>query len=108
MAERLCRACGNWHSLDETWPASCLAHFRPVSARSDLSRPMVISDLREYRAVAIDKRTGKRPVIDGRRDHREFLRANNFQEIGNEMPTPKKEVLTQADRVADIKRAIGE
>jgi len=108
MSQRLCRACREWHDLDQPWPQACLGHFRPTTARSDLARPMIVSDLKDYRAVAVDKATGKRPVIGGRRQHREFLKSNGYFEIGNEMPTPKREQLTKADRVADIKRAMGD
>lgn len=104
MPERLCRACGNWHDLDQPWPCA----RPPIAARSDLSRPMVISDIREYRAVAIDGATGKRPMITGRRQHREFLQRNGLRELGNDMPAVKHEQLSQTDRVADIKRAMGE
>ena len=68
--------------------------------------PMVISDLNEYRASAVDKHTGKRPVIGGRRQHREFLQANGYREVGNDYVAPRKEQLSQADRVADIKRSL--
>jgi hypothetical protein len=108
MSQRFCRACGKWHDLDAPWPQACIDHFRATSARSDLARPMIIGDLKEYRAAAVDKATGKRPVIGGRRQHREFLKNNGYFEMGNEMPTPKREHLSQKDRVADIKRAIGE
>ena len=72
------------------------------------SAPMVISDLPEYRAAAVDKATGKRPMIGGRRQHREFLRHNGYTEVGNDMSAPKREYLSQSDRIADIKRAMGE
>lgn len=71
------------------------------------SAPMVISDLDPYRAAAADKHTGKRPVIGGRRQHREFLARNGYVEIGNDFTVPAREQLSQADRIADIKRAIG-
>lgn len=70
--------------------------------------PMVISDIEPYRAVAADKHTGKRPVIGGRRQHREFLRANGYVEVGNDRSTPSRPELSRADRMADIKRALGE
>lgn len=70
--------------------------------------PMVISDLPEYRAAAADKDTGKRPLIDGRRQHREFLARNGYAEVGNDYVSPRREELSQADRVADIKRALGD
>lgn len=70
--------------------------------------PMVISDLEPYRPAAAEKHTGKRPVIGGRRQHREFLSRNGYVELGNDMPTPRHEQLSQTDRIADLKRALGE
>lgn len=68
--------------------------------------PMVISDIEPYRASAADKATGKRPVIGGRRQHREFLQANGYRELGNDMPAQRRTESSQADRVADIRRAL--
>jgi hypothetical protein len=73
----------------------------------------VISDIEPYRAAASDVACGgKRPVISGRRQHREFLRRNGYVEVGNEFaltrsdaPSPREE---QLSRVNDIKRALGE
>lgn len=70
------------------------------------SAPMVISDLKEYRAAAADKATGKRPYIGGRRQHREFLQNNGYREVGNEMPTVRREEMSSGDRVNDIRRAM--
>ena len=52
--------------------------------------PMVIADLAPYQAVAVDKATGKPPLIEGRAQHRAFLRRNGYVEIGNEMPDMSK------------------
>lgn len=68
--------------------------------------PFVISDLEPYRAAAADKHTGKRPVIGGRRQHREFLQANGYTEVGNERMPQRREELSRGDRISDIKRAI--
>jgi hypothetical protein len=73
--------------------------------RSDAA-PMVISDIAPYRASAADKATGKRPVIGGRRQHREFLQNNGYRELGNDMPAQRRTDSSQAERVADIKRAM--
>jgi hypothetical protein len=70
--------------------------------------PMVMGDLPEYRAVAADKSTGKRPMIGGRRQHREFLQRNGYVEIGNEMPTARREEMPRSDRIQDIRRALGD
>jgi hypothetical protein len=68
--------------------------------------PMVMSDLPEYRAAATDKDSGQRPMIGGRRQHREFLQRNGYTEVGNDYVPPRCEELSHTDRVADIKRAI--
>lgn len=73
--------------------------------RSD-DAPMVISDLPEYRAAAADKRTGKRPMIGGRRQHREFLRDNGYREVGNEIPAVRHEQMSRDERVSDIRRVM--
>jgi hypothetical protein len=77
-------------------------------------RPLgVISDIEPYRAAGSDVACdGKRPVIAGRRQHREFLSRNGYVEVGNERcPTPSDAPSArdaQRDRVSDIKRALGE
>lgn len=55
------------------------------------SPPMVMVDIDPYQAVAADKETGKMPVIHSRKQHREFLRRNNYEEAGNDpfVPTPE-------------------
>lgn len=69
--------------------------------------PMVIGDIEPYRSVAADI-DGKRHMIGGRRQHREFLQRNGFTEVGNEQMKPQRQEFSRADRVADIKRAMGE
>lgn len=69
--------------------------------------PMVMGDIDPYRAVAADV-DGKRHVIGGRRQHREFLARNNYTEVGNEYVRPKPFELSRNERIADIKRAMGE
>lgn len=68
--------------------------------------PMVIGDLPEYRTAAADIATGGRTVIGGRRQHREFLRRNDYVELGNDMPKPRREELNRMDRINDIRRVL--
>jgi len=75
--------------------------------------PQIIRDLEPYRAVASDVACdGKRPMISGRRQHREFLARNGYTEVGNEyVPKPSdmpSERARQADLIHDLKRASGE
>lgn len=91
----------------------CLIELRDGSNYFEPSPgPSIISDIQPYRAVASDIACdGKRPVIGGRRQHREFLQRNGYVEVGNESsahhsgPSAREQ---QADRVHDIKRALGE
>ena len=48
----------------------------------------VIADIPPYMTVAADKESGKRQYIKSRREHREFLNRNGYEEIGNEKFTP--------------------
>lgn len=72
-----------------------------------------VSDIEPYRAIASDVAcNGLRPVIGGRRQHREFLNRNGYTEVGNDTgfnhrvgPSARE---AQRDRVMDIKRVLGE
>ena len=44
-----------------------------------------MSDIEPYQAMFIDKATGIAPVVTSRSQHRELLRRNDLQEIGNEV-----------------------
>lgn len=76
--------------------------FRHVDNRSDpLACPrdgaqmdrrimptMVQADIQPYRAVCIDKETGRYPEIHSRKQHREFLKRNDYVEVGNDFGKP--------------------
>jgi hypothetical protein len=68
--------------------------------------PQIIRDIAPYRSVALDAATGQRALIGGRAQHREFLRRNNYVEVGNDYVTPRREELARADRISDIRRAL--
>lgn len=51
----------------------------------------VIPDINPYQAVAADKETGKCPTIMGRRQHREFLKRNGYEELGNDPVRPRSD-----------------
>lgn len=72
--------------------------FRKVDARDEaipececggsmhrvVDAPYVTPDIQPYQAVAVDKATGRVPVIESRTQHREFLKRNGYIEVGNE------------------------
>ena len=70
----------------------------------------IVRDIEPYRTAASDvAHEGKRVVIGSRSRHREFLRDNGYVEVGNERPiSGDRPRLSQSDRIADIKRALGE
>lgn len=84
MSSRLCRACSNWHDLSEPWPRACAGHFkRTTQARSDLPRPMVISDyLEAHSPISGEMFTSKSRL-------RAHYRANDVVELGNETVKPR-------------------
>lgn len=51
----------------------------------------VQADIKPYRSVVVDKATGKFVNIESRAQHREFLRRNDYVEIGNDFTPPKRE-----------------
>jgi hypothetical protein len=92
----------------------CLVEIRAGSNWFEPAKgPTIISDIEPYRAVASDVACdGKRPLIGGRRQHREFLFRNGYVEVGNERngfrsdnPSERER---QADLVHDVKRSMGE
>lgn len=102
MTSRLCRACTGFHDLDEPWPQGCYGHFGSASQRSGIQ---IIKDIEPYKAVAVDSRTGKVPKIGSRREHREFLRANNYVEVGNE-PIRERPIIDVPSSRAEITQTI--
>lgn len=70
----------------------------------------IIRDIEPYRTAASDVASGgKRPVIGSRSRHRQFLRDNSYVEVGNETPrAPAPEQMSRAERVEDIRRAMGD
>ena len=82
-------------------------HLAPPKIVADKAKHSVMSDIEPYRSVAADV-NGDRTVIGGRRQHREFLRRNGYTEVGTEFVPSRHEELSRADRIADIRRSLGE
>lgn len=51
---------------------------------------MVQADIQPYVSVAIDKETGRPVQIHSRKQHREFLRRNDYVEVGNDFGKPSR------------------
>jgi len=78
--------------------------FKTIAERNDapechnrkmerVIKPTMVSVFNPYRAVAVDKETGKRPLIRSKSEHEAFLRRNGYEEVGNDksMAPPTKE-----------------
>lgn len=75
---------------ERAWAEKCALMDRLANGYQP-GRLTVIRDIEPYRAVATDIATGRPPEIMGRAQHREFLKRNNYNEVGNEMPKPRRD-----------------
>lgn len=66
----------------------------------------IIKDLEPYIPAAAEKHNGSKPIIGGRRQHKEFLRRNGYVEVGNSFVKPQREYLSTNDRISDIRQAM--
>lgn len=71
---RFCRVCRDFHDVDEPWPEACYGHFG-IQADESIQ---VVRDMEPYRSM-IDG-----SVIDGRKRHRDHLKAHGCIEVGND------------------------
>jgi hypothetical protein len=84
MPSRLCRACSEWHDLNEPWPRACANHFRHTTeARSSLPRPMVISDDVDVASPVSGERFTSKSEL-----RRHYI-ANGVRELGNDTIKPR-------------------
>ena len=58
---------------------------------------MVQADIQPYRPIAVDKETGKVPIINSRKQHREFLLRNDYVEVGSDPIKERKQESTEPD-----------
>ncbi len=63
----------------KNYPEHCGSSMRQV-----ITRPNIIMDIQPYKTVACDKETGKHEVITSRRQHKNFLARNGYEELGND------------------------
>jgi hypothetical protein len=86
----LCDCCGAQQDIyrsvakmDDDLPVCC-----DTAMRRRICLPMVAADISPYQAMGVDVATGKAPVIQGRAQHRAYLKRNGYIEVGNEPLKP--------------------
>ena len=69
----------------------------------------IIRDIEPYRTAGSDiAHDNKRIMVGSRSEHRDFLRRNDYIEVGNERPrSGEVPELSRKDRIEDIRRALG-
>lgn len=105
-----CLHCGQteeiFRSLDQfdALPDHCGSQMQRM-----ISAPRVMSDIEPYQAVAADIATGKSPHITSRSQHREFLKRNDYVELGNDMPKARAKPEPDRNEIGrTIKRVMDE
>lgn len=93
MQSRLCRACGEFHDLDEPWPGECAGHFRIRGERSSLGFPMVVSDQMDAVRCMAD---GK--MYESKSQMHAVHKARGLIEVGNDIPAAMKHAEIRPER----------
>lgn len=93
MRSRLCRACGEFHDLSEPWPCPIVR-----SAKG----PQVVGDLKPYRSM-IDG-----SIIDGRKRHRDHLKAHRCAEVGNDTSHMQRKPIALPSRKEGLHRLMAD
>lgn len=97
---RLCKVCGDWHSLDTPWPHNCRSEAPP---RANLPAPMLAPKFEAFRPDMFAD-----TVINDRREKRDYMERNDLIEYDtrvkpNQGPTERE---WEAQFVQDFKAAM--
>lgn len=65
-----------------------------------ITAPLAVRAFTPYQAVAEDKDSGRRPLINSRAEHEAFLRRNGYEEVGNDKSCAPPSVAEVAARRA--------
>lgn len=82
----VCESCGNESTrflkmAERDLPYTCQCGG---TLKRAISTPHITPDIEPYQTVAADKETGKLVNIRSRKDHREFLKRNGYEELGTQ------------------------
>ncbi len=96
---RLCKVCGEWHSLDKPWPHNCRP---PAPPRADYAAPMLAPKFEPFKPSMLDDR-----IINDRREKLSYMDEHDLVEY-DEGVKPEREPTDrewEEQFVADVKRA---
>ena len=96
MTQRMCKICGNWHDLEEPWPAECVRFIKHSDA------PNVIRD--DLGTHLRHMGTGR--MLDSKSAFRKEDKAIGATCVGNEATAKPREWIEPSAPGPDIKRAI--
>lgn len=99
--QRLCKVCGDWHSLEEPWPHNCQTHERPMQ---HLAAPMMNLDT----MGAVQSMTNGMWYDSKSSLRKEYKRAGVI-EVGNDVPKSRPKIDWAAEkkaRKASVGRAL--
>lgn len=96
MRSRLCRACGDFHDLSEPWPDECFYGSKFAAG------PQVVGDLKPYKSMISGE------IIDGRKRHRDHLKAHGCQEVGNDTSHMNRKPIESKGRKESLHRMLAD
>lgn len=97
---RLCKHCGDWHSMARPWPHNCR---EPAPPRARLAAPRIAPRFDAFRTGMLDG-----AVINDRREKRGFMERRDLVEFDEGVTAPPEQTDRQwrEELAQDVKRAM--
>jgi hypothetical protein len=98
---RLCKVCGDWHSLARPWPHNCR---EPAPPRARLSAPQIAPRFEAFRTGRLEGAA----IINDRREKQDYMERHDLVEYdAGVRPEPEQNDRQWREEFAqDLKRAI--
>lgn len=95
--ERLCKACGGWHDLDQPWPHNCTTHEQSKRAEGIPVPMMNFDSMDAVRSMTNGLYYDSKSAL-----RREYRRAG-VVEVGNDVPMakPKPDPAAQKKKIKE-------
>lgn len=98
---RLCKVCGDWHSLSRPWPHNCRP---PAPPRAPLATPQIAPRFDAFRTGMLEGAA----IINDRREKRDFMERHDLVEFDEGVAPPPEPTERQwrEEFVSDLKRTM--